>query len=503
MTGKLRPGTVFAGYLIEEVLGGGGMGTVYAARHPRLPRRDALKVLAAEHSADPEFRARFIREAELTARLNHPNVVAVHDRGVEDGRLWIAMQYIDGTDAEALLRPVARPSIERVLFIIEQAARGLDEAHRAGMVHRDVKPANILIDSGDGRPDRVLVTDFGIGRSASETTALTEAGTVLATLAYAAPEQLIGERVDHRADVYALGGTLYHLLTGAKPFPRATPAAIVNAHVNEPPPRPSAVRPELPPALDAVLAQAMAKSPQARFGSCGALAAAAIAAWRGGVVAPQPPPQPPVRRPRRARRGVIAGVLGVVAVLAGAGIVVANKDSGTTVATPPSATSVVRPITTTPAPASWGSHTFVVRAFPGLLPTAPDTTGFQGMRCVALDSDRRPVDLGVPAAGEVQLSCNGNKDPLHLLVVLCNVDRSSNTKPVIGVKDVVIGEQPWERISGTGRIVWRDVRGPNGAPAGAATVVFDDVGRRHCQLLIYGGDSGQNLVDRWWAAAPV
>ncbi|WP_280398114.1 serine/threonine-protein kinase, partial [Nocardia carnea] len=284
-----RPGSVFAGYLIERVLGGGGMGTVYLARHPRLPRYDAIKVLSAEHSADPGYRARFIREAELTARLNHPNIVAVHDRGVEGERLWIAMQYIAGTDAAALVRADISADPRRAVGIVVQAARGLDEAHRAGMVHRDIKPANLLVDAAAGRGDRVLVTDFGIGRAASESTALTEEGAVLATLAYAAPEQLRGLRVDHRADVYALGCTLYELLTGGKPFPRPTAAAVINAHLVEPPPRPSAVNPALPPELDIVVAHALAKDPEHRFATCGALAAAAEAALSGiRPATPQP-----------------------------------------------------------------------------------------------------------------------------------------------------------------------------------------------------------------------
>ncbi|MFD4428195.1 protein kinase [Nocardia sp. NPDC058497] len=284
MSANLRPGAVFAGYVIERVLGSGGMGTVYAARHPRLPRWDALKVLSDTHSASAEFRARFVREAELAARIDHPNVVAVHDRGIDDGALWIAMQYVAGTDAASMLRR-GLPDPRLALHIVTEAAAGLDAAHRAGLLHRDVKPANLMLESRTGEPDRVLVADFGIAKSGTDGTALTEAGAFLATLAYAAPELIRLDAVDHRADLYSLGCTLYELLTGRKPFPRDVAAAVVNAHLTAPPPRPTELNPHLPPAIDAVIARAMAKNPDDRYSSCGALAAAAAAAF-GMPVAP-------------------------------------------------------------------------------------------------------------------------------------------------------------------------------------------------------------------------
>lgn len=241
----LRAGEVFADYRIVRQLGAGGMGSVYLARHPRLPRQDALKVLTEGASVDREFRARFIREAELASRLAHPNIVAIHDRGVFEDVLWIAMQFVEGGDVAQLVRqgPLALPP-ERTVHIIGEAARGLDAAHAAGLLHRDVKPANILVAPRPGAPDRVLVTDFGIARAAGESTVLTAAGEVLATVAYAAPEQISGSgAMDQRVDVYALGGTLYHMLTGTAPFARTTPTAVMHAHLVEPPPRPSAVNP--------------------------------------------------------------------------------------------------------------------------------------------------------------------------------------------------------------------------------------------------------------------
>ncbi|WP_245650663.1 serine/threonine-protein kinase [Nocardia harenae] len=275
----LRPGEIFAGYRVLRLLGAGGMGAVYLAQHPRLPRRDALKVLDPGLGADPEFRARFEREADLAARLEHPNVVAVYDRGAEGETLWIAMRYVDGVDAAELVRrgPAALPPA-RAVRIVAAAARGLDAAHRHELLHRDVKPANIMVAADDEGNDVVRLTDFGIARPLDAPSSLTVTGSVLATFAYAAPELLSGGSVDRRADVYSLGCTLFELLTGSKPFGALPPAAAMAAHLFEPPPRASALNPLLPAAVDAVIATAMAKEPGERFASCGALAEAAIAA---------------------------------------------------------------------------------------------------------------------------------------------------------------------------------------------------------------------------------
>ncbi|TCJ93551.1 serine/threonine-protein kinase [Nocardia alba] len=317
---EFGPGAILAGYRIERRVGGGGMGAVYLAQHPRLPRRDAVKVLDARLAVEPTFRARFEREADLAARLRHPNVVQIFDRGVDGDRLWIAMQFVDGLDAAQLLRQglsVLTP--ERAVRIVAEAAKGLDYAHRQGLLHRDIKPANLLIARAEDGTDEVLVTDFGIARSMGETTSLTSAGSVLGTLAYAAPEQLEGQPLDVRTDVYALGGTLYELVTGFVPFQRESPAALISAHLIEPPPRPSAANPALPPALDRVIARAMAKNPDDRYASCGELADAAIAALTGGPEVGETA----VLRPSRSRaprlspaRKVLLGVGGVAAVAA-------------------------------------------------------------------------------------------------------------------------------------------------------------------------------------------
>ncbi|WP_336081505.1 serine/threonine-protein kinase [Nocardia sp. SSK8] len=325
----ISAGTVFAGYTIDRQLGQGGMGSVFLARHPRLNRQIALKVLNPERFADTEIRARFEREADLVARLEHPNIVTVYDRGVDDERLWISMQFVDGVDAAALAHPVP---VETALHVIEGTAAALDHAHRAGVLHRDVKPANILLADTGGR-GRVLLADFGIARPREDALHLTRTGTFTATLDFAAPEQLTGSELDHRTDQYALAGTLYALLTGRTPYESDNPAQIIQGHLRSTPPSLRAHRPELPAALDTVLARALAKHPTERFDSCAEFATAARRAVRqpadGGPTAavpsvpanrasssPAPYPVPPLGQPApvavqpsapRRALGVLAG----------------------------------------------------------------------------------------------------------------------------------------------------------------------------------------------------
>ncbi|MGV9664324.1 serine/threonine-protein kinase [Nocardia niigatensis] len=272
----LAQGQVFAGYTVERLLGVGGMGEVYLAKDRDLPRSVALKLLASGKADDSEVRARFLREADTAARLSHPNIVAVYARGNDEHRLWMAMQYVEGTDVSAILRdgPV-RP--DHAVRIIGETARALDHAHRAGVLHRDVKPANILLAWG---PDqRVYLADFGIAKAVDHTSALTRTGEMYASFQYAAPEQfeLRGD-TDHRADVYALGCTLFHMLTGRLPYPGESTAQLVAAHLSADIPRPSLVHTTVPTAFDAVIDRALAKNRDQRFGSCGELAAAAAQA---------------------------------------------------------------------------------------------------------------------------------------------------------------------------------------------------------------------------------
>ncbi|WP_433195438.1 serine/threonine-protein kinase [Nocardia sp. CA-107356] len=279
----LRPGAIVGGYRVLQVLGSGGMGTVYLAQNPILPRRDALKVLSADLSTDDEFRARFEREANLAAGLDHPNIVAVYNRGEESGQLWIAMQYIDGVDAadEAKKGPSAMTP-QRALRIVSEVGKGLDYAHRRGLLHRDVKPANFLLSAAEeGDEERVLLTDFGVAKSAEDGQDLTATGNFMATVAYAPPEQLVGTSLDHRADIYSLGCSFFKLLTGQNPYPSTMPAVVMMGHLHEPPPKLSAVRPGLPPALDAVIEKVMAKDPEQRYATCREFTQAAEAALYG------------------------------------------------------------------------------------------------------------------------------------------------------------------------------------------------------------------------------
>lgn len=267
----MSPGTIVGGYRVERQLGAGGMGTVYLAKHPSLPRKDALKILSAELCRDPEFRARFEREANLAAGLDHPNIVSVYNRGEEHGQLWIAMQYVDGTDAAAELARDrnAMPPL-RALRITTEVGKGLDYAHRRGLLHRDVKPANFLLaKTDDGNEDeRVFLTDFGVAKSTDDATELTQTGSFLATIAYAPPEQLAGGALDHRADIYSLACAFFKLLTGQNPYPATQPAMVMMGHLHEPPPQATRINPGLPYAIDHVFARAMAKNPADRFATC-------------------------------------------------------------------------------------------------------------------------------------------------------------------------------------------------------------------------------------------
>ncbi|WP_077088800.1 serine/threonine-protein kinase PknH/PknJ [Mycobacterium rhizamassiliense] len=330
----LRNGALVCGYRIQAVLGTGGMGAVYLAADPGLPRQVALKVLSAELSRDPDFRARFVREADTAAALAHPQIVSVYNRGqTEDGQLWIAMQFVDGTDAEAALR-AGTMTPHRAVHIITEVAKALDFAHANHVIHRDIKPGNFLLSGAVGADERVLLGDFGIARALDDV-GLTATGAVLATVGYAAPEVLSNGRIDGRVDIYSLGCTLFRLLSGHTPFEATNgAAAVMMAHMFTPPPRVTDAVPSLPHGLDHVIAVAMAKDPAARFQSAGALANAAASALRDpNRYAPLPPvpssdvhsyphtSQPPwQQRPpepprRRRRRGLIGAALAGVVLL--------------------------------------------------------------------------------------------------------------------------------------------------------------------------------------------
>lgn len=266
-----------AGFAVERVLGRGGMGTVYLARHPRLPRSIALKLLDENMFGDAEVQARFQREADLAARLDHPNIVAVYDRGVEGNRPWIAMQYVKGTDAAAV--GVFEPM--RAVRVVTEVAAALDFAHTHGVLHRDIKPGNILLgESVHGLPERVMLADFGIARLRVDQSPLTRTGSFTATLAFASPEQLAALPLDPRCDQYSLACTFFAMLTGLSPFAANNPVMVIQAHMSTPPPSVTRARPDLPGELDAVLARAMAKRPGDRYASCGEFAEAVQRAFR-------------------------------------------------------------------------------------------------------------------------------------------------------------------------------------------------------------------------------
>jgi hypothetical protein len=245
------------------------MGEVYLAEHPRLPRHDALKVLPADVSADSDFRSRFNLEADLAATLFHPHIVGVHDRGDFEGQLWIAMDYVEGTDAAQLMKAhyPARMPIEDVCAIVTAVADALDYAHKRGLLHRDVKPANILLAEPEDGKRRILLADFGIARPLADISGLTATNFTVGTLTYAAPEQLMGGDIDGRADQYALAATAFHLLTGAPPYQHSNPVAVISQHLNAASPKLSDRRPELAH-LDQVLSKALAKDPTHRFDRC-------------------------------------------------------------------------------------------------------------------------------------------------------------------------------------------------------------------------------------------
>ncbi|MTE12057.1 serine/threonine-protein kinase [Nocardia aurantiaca] len=274
----LKPGEDIAGYVIERWIGAGGSGTVYAARHPRLPRLAAVKVFNRDEvTADAEGWRRFEREADITARFDHPNIVSVYDRGLDDGRLWIAMQFVEGPDADSLsgLAP------ERALRVGSGIASALDYAHGKGVLHRDVKPSNIMLSPAeDGRPERALLTDFGIARLRDETTHVTRTGDISATFAFASPEQVSGRFLDPRTDQYSLACTLFVLLTGCRPFLATDLAGLIYAHTSTPPLHVSQVRPDLPGGFDAVFDRALAKHPDERFPSCADFTDAVWQVWR-------------------------------------------------------------------------------------------------------------------------------------------------------------------------------------------------------------------------------
>jgi serine/threonine protein kinase len=257
-----------ADYHLEERIGAGGMAVVFRARDERLQRRVALKVLAPALARDEAFRHRFIRESRAAAAVDDPHIIPVFEAGEAEGVLFLAMRYVPGGDVRTLVRRAGQLSPAQALAIISPVASALDAAHSAGLVHRDVKLANILLDVHPGRPDHVYLSDFGLSKMVMSSLGPTQTGQFLGTPGYSAPEQLEGKQVDGRADQYSLACATFELLCGQTPFPRDQLAAVIWAHLSEPPPTLTSERPDLPPAIDSVLAKALAKDPADRYASC-------------------------------------------------------------------------------------------------------------------------------------------------------------------------------------------------------------------------------------------
>jgi streptogramin lyase len=334
---ELSTGDVLAGYRVEAVAGRGGMGVVYRATQLALERQVALKLIAPELAQDESFRERFKRESKTAALIEHAHVIPVHEAGEAEGQLFIAMRFIEGIDLRDLIRREGRIEPARTAGLLAQIASALDAAHARGLVHRDIKPGNVLIASEDGQ-DHAYLTDFGLSKRLGSESGVTRTGMWVGTLDYIAPEQIQGSELDARSDVYSLGCLLYHAVTGRAPFERDSDVAKIFAHMSEPPPPLSETNGGLPADLDAVLRRAMAKDPGSRYPSAGDLGRAALAAVEGraisqpersvatGDAAPSAAPTaaagaPAIRRrPLLAAAGALLGVAALAAVLAVAGV---------------------------------------------------------------------------------------------------------------------------------------------------------------------------------------
>jgi serine/threonine protein kinase len=369
---RIAEGSRVQGYRIMGRLGEGGMAVVYEARDERIGRTVALKVMAPQWAADRDFRLRFIAEGRAAAAVEHPHVIPVHEAGDADGVLFMAMRLVTGGDLKGVLRAERPLGPGRALDLLSPVASALDAAHRVGLVHRDVKPANILIDRALGRPDHVYVSDFGLSKGALSGPSITQADEYLGTPSYSAPEQILGGRVDGRADQYALACVAFELLAGRRPFERDNPFAVLKAHVEAPAPSPAVYRPDLPPRAGEVVARALAKSPGDRYPSCQAFtedlrAALGLPPYGPDLTPPSGPKSPEPakkgtrpgtrRRPARRLRVIVAAAAVVAAVTIGAPFVLTERSgharggaphpTGTTTASSPATPPLTGPATAT------------------------------------------------------------------------------------------------------------------------------------------------------------
>ena len=434
--GLPRIGTVFAAYALEGVLGRGGMSVVYRADNARLGNKIALKVLAPDLSEDDAFRERFVRESRVAASINHPNIIPIYDAGDSDGLLYIAMRYVEGADLKVLLRREDPLHVPRACALISQVGGALHTAHQAGLIHRDIKPGNILIeriDDGIQILEHVYLADFGLTKHAQSRSGLTHTGQFVGTVDYVAPEQIEGRPTDKRADVYSLGCVLFECLTGVVPYHRESDVAVLWAHVQEECPPVTTLRSDLPAGMDDVVARAMAKSPDDRYQTAAEFVAEVSllgregARDRGGTVMPAPsrsiaaprpadmgqpsgahpssaagqagePPEDDsiTRLPARSKRSVQAVVAGLIAVvlLAAVGLYALSRGSH----------SVAGPGSSTGAAGSSGSTTTGGATTSGSAAFPPNTAGLQLVMDHRLLGNRQCQDTqaqapfpGVPA----------------------------------------------------------------------------------------------------------
>ena len=388
-----RLGTDLGLYHIERVLGRGGMGVVYLAEQTELGRKVALKLLPDELAQDAEFRARFERESRLAASLDHPNIIPIFEAGELDGTVYLAMRYVEGTDLASRLHDEPRLTNDEIVHLLAQVARALDAAHGRGLVHRDVKPANVLLDpsAGDSEGDHAYLTDFGLTKQAGAETGLTKAGSFLGTLAYMAPEQIEGQDVDGRADQYSLAAMAFEALTGQVPFKRDQEIAVAMAHLKDAVPSARAMRPDLPAAVDDVLAQGMAKDREARYRTGAAFVEELRQALAGGTVSARAIGAE-AKRPRTPLLVAAAFGLGLVGI-AGLFLITRLAGSGAVEASPPGSAVEASPTVIAPTPTSSAFPSTDETALLAMLPASLGTDCARGSYVptdVSSSGDERP-----------------------------------------------------------------------------------------------------------------
>jgi serine/threonine protein kinase len=394
-----RIGTTLGGYRIDGVAGRGGMGVVYRAWDPSLDRPVALKILPAALGDDEAFRARFLRETRLAAAIDHPNIIPIYEAGDDRGVLFLAMRLVDGVDLDRRLGD-GPLGVAETVALLGRVAEALDVAHAGGLVHRDVKPANILVGRETSGTHSVYLTDFGLTKQRDSQSGLTRTGSFLGTVDYMAPEQIDGRPVGAATDQYALTATVYRCLTGHVPFERDTPIATAMAHLKEPPPRASLLRPDLPAEVDDVIARGMAKDPAERFPACRELIAALE---RAG----SPPPATATVSTRRILpRAVVA--IALIAAVAIAGSLAASGMLSPAATPSPSIAVVGTPSTTaspTPAPSSTAFPTAAEQKLLDTLPAALRATCVRGHDQVDLLAAGFTASVMPTQYSEASLAC--------------------------------------------------------------------------------------------------